>query len=73
MAIGGRPDGLPYLSLQFAPEYQTICEANMADHGLGGQAGDPTYRCLPLGMPRLMGIYVWGNESHGGAGTLPTS
>jgi hypothetical protein len=26
----------------------------MAEQALGGQAGDPTYRCLPSGMPRVM-------------------
>jgi hypothetical protein len=39
------------------PEYQAIFEANLADQTLGGQAGDPTYKCLPLGMPRLMSVY----------------
>jgi hypothetical protein len=66
------PTGLPYISLQYdphkpggrgqqaplTPEYQAIFEANMADQALGGQGGDPTYKCLPLGMPRLMGVYV---------------
>jgi hypothetical protein len=70
------PTGLPYISLQYDPhkpggrgqeapltqEYQAVFEANMADQALGGQAGDPTYRCLPLGMPRLMGVYVGGME-----------
>jgi hypothetical protein len=70
------PTGLPFISLQFdphkpggrgqqaplTPEYQAIFEANMADQALGGQAGDPTYKCLPLGMPRLMGIYTGGME-----------
>jgi hypothetical protein len=39
------------------PEYQKIFEANLADQELGGQAGDPTYRCLSPGMPRIMGPY----------------
>jgi len=39
------------------PEYQTIFEANLADQAQGGQAGDPTYRCLSPGMPRVMGPY----------------
>jgi hypothetical protein len=70
------PTGLPYISLQYDPhkpggrgqeapltqEYLAVFEANMADQALGGQAGDPTYRCLPLGMPRLMGVYVGGME-----------
>jgi hypothetical protein len=36
------------------PEYQAVFEANMAEQALGGRAGDPTYRCLPSGMPRVM-------------------
>jgi hypothetical protein len=62
------PNGLPSTSFQFDPhrpagraqqapltaEYQAIFEANMAEQGQGGQAGDPTYRCLPSGMPRVM-------------------
>ena len=39
------------------PEYQKIFEANLADQALGGQAGDPTYRCLSPGMPRIMAPY----------------
>jgi hypothetical protein len=62
------PTGLSSSSLQYdprkpagrgqnaplTPEYQAIFEANMAEQALGGQAGDPTYRCLPSGMPRVM-------------------
>jgi hypothetical protein len=62
------PTGLSSTSLQYdphkpagraqnaplTPEYQAIFEANMAEQALGGQAGDPTYRCLPSGMPRVM-------------------
>jgi hypothetical protein len=60
-----------YLGVQFDPhkpagpgqnapltaEYQKIFEANLADQALGGQAGDPTYRCLSPGMPRIMAPY----------------
>jgi hypothetical protein len=38
-------------------EYQAIFEANLADQALGGQAGDPTFKCLSPGMPRVMGPY----------------
>ena len=38
-------------------EYQAIYEANLADQALGGQAIDPTYRCLSPGMPRIMHAY----------------
>jgi hypothetical protein len=40
------------------PEYQKIFEANMAEHALGGQAGDPTAICISPGMPRVMGAYA---------------
>ncbi len=36
------------------PEYQKIYEAGLADEKLGGQGNDPTYTCLPDGMPRVM-------------------
>ncbi|HEY7298822.1 MAG TPA: hypothetical protein VH684_13020 [Xanthobacteraceae bacterium] len=40
------------------PEYQKIFEAGIADEKLGGQGNDPTYTCLPDGMPRVMnGIF----------------
>jgi hypothetical protein len=40
------------------PKYQAIFEANMAEHALGGQAGDPTAICISPGMPRVMGAYA---------------
>src|SRR2546426_6109506 len=39
------------------PEYQVIYEANLADQAAGGQGTDPTYICLPPGMPRQMNVY----------------
>jgi hypothetical protein len=39
------------------PEYQAIHEASIADQKAGGQGNDPTYLCLPPGMPRLMNLY----------------
>jgi hypothetical protein len=36
------------------PEYQAIFEAGLADQAAGGQGNDPTYRCIPMGMPRGM-------------------
>ena len=39
------------------PEYQAILEASIADQAAGGQGNDPTYKCLPPGMPRLMNLY----------------
>jgi hypothetical protein len=35
-------------------EYRAVHEASIADQAAGGQGGDPTYRCLPMGMPRQM-------------------
>ena len=35
------------------PEYQAIYEAGLADQAAGGQGTDPTYRCIPFGMPRM--------------------
>src|SRR2546428_9004647 len=34
------------------PEYQAVFEANLADQAAGGQGTDPTYICIPDGMPR---------------------
>jgi hypothetical protein len=36
------------------PEYQAIFEAGLADQAAGGQGTDPTYLCIPAGMPRGM-------------------
>jgi hypothetical protein len=38
-------------------EYQAIFGANLADQAAGGQGNDPTYVCLPNGMPRAMSAY----------------
>jgi len=38
------------------PEYQAIYEANLADQAAGGQGTDPTYTCIPDGMPRAMNV-----------------
>jgi hypothetical protein len=51
-----KPAG-PGQQAPLTPEYQKIFEANLADQELGGQAGDPTYKCLSPGMPRIMGPY----------------
>jgi hypothetical protein len=39
------------------PEYQAIFEANAADLAAGGQTNNPTIRCIPPGMPRIMIMY----------------
>jgi hypothetical protein len=51
-----KPAG-PGQEAPLTPEYQAIFEANLADQVLGGQAGDPTFRCLSPGMPRVMAPY----------------
>jgi hypothetical protein len=38
------------------PEYQAIFEAGLADQKTGGQGNDPTYICIPDGMPRVMNV-----------------
>jgi hypothetical protein len=38
------------------PEYQTLYRANLADQAAGGQGADPTGRCIPPGMPRMMTV-----------------
>ena len=37
-------------------EYQRIFEAGLADQAAGGQGNDPTYTCIPPGMPRAMTV-----------------
>jgi hypothetical protein len=38
------------------PEYQAIYEANLRDQEAGGMGTDPTYTCIPDGMPRAMNV-----------------
>jgi hypothetical protein len=47
----------PAQQAPLTPEYQAIYEASLADQAEGGQAGDPTFKCLSPGMPRIMGPY----------------
>ena len=37
-------------------EYQAIYEANLKDQAAGGQGTDPTYTCIPDGIPRAMNV-----------------
>jgi hypothetical protein len=37
-------------------EYQAIYEANLKDQAAGGQGTDPTFTCIPDGMPRAMNV-----------------
>jgi hypothetical protein len=36
------------------PEYQALFEWNLADQASGGHGTDPTFTCIPDGMPRAM-------------------
>ena len=36
------------------PEYQAVFSANVKDEADGGPPADPTSRCVPAGMPRVM-------------------
>jgi hypothetical protein len=61
-AVGQPPHdpSKPFGRGQQAPliaEYQAVFEANLADQAAGGQGNDPTYVCLPNGMPRAMSAY----------------
>jgi hypothetical protein len=38
------------------PEYQKVFESGLADQAAGGQGNDPTYTCIPPGMPRAMTV-----------------
>jgi hypothetical protein len=38
------------------PEYQANYEANIKDQEEGGMGTDPTYTCIPDGMPRAMNV-----------------
>jgi hypothetical protein len=38
------------------PEFQKIFESGLADQQAGGQGNDPTYICIPDGMPRVMNV-----------------
>ena len=48
--------GLPQQA-PLTPEYQAIFEANLNDQAAGGQGTDPTWTCIPPGMPRMMNVY----------------
>jgi hypothetical protein len=39
------------------PEYQKIFEWNTADQKAGGHGWEPSWMCLPPGMPRIMNAY----------------
>jgi hypothetical protein len=39
------------------PEYQAIFDANTASQKSGGHGDEPSYACLPPGMPRIMNVF----------------
>jgi hypothetical protein len=48
------------LNAQQAPltdEYKAVHAASIAGQKAGGQGNDPTYTCVPPGLPRIMSIY----------------
>ena len=52
-ALGaGRADKAP-----LTPEYQKIFEWNTADQKAGGHGWEPSWMCLPPGMPRIMNAF----------------
>ncbi len=51
----GKPRG-PGQEAPLTPEYQALYEANLKDQAEGGQGDDPTYTCIPDGMPRAMNV-----------------
>jgi hypothetical protein len=48
-----KPPGLAQQA-PLTPEYQALYEANLAQQAGGQQGLDPTYQCVPGGMPRSM-------------------
>src|ERR1022692_3394487 len=38
------------------PQYQALFESSLADQAAGGQGNDPTFTCIPPGMPRAMTV-----------------
>jgi hypothetical protein len=48
-----KPPGLAQQA-PLTPEYQAIYEAGLASQRNGGQGTDPSYRCIPAAMPRIM-------------------
>jgi hypothetical protein len=39
------------------PEYQAIMDWNVADQAAGGHGTEPSWMCLPPGMPRIMNVF----------------
>ncbi|HEY4403563.1 MAG TPA: hypothetical protein VGN55_02830 [Xanthobacteraceae bacterium] len=39
------------------PEYQALFDWNVADQKAGGHGSEPSWMCLPPGMPRIMNVF----------------
>ena len=58
-----RPDGVRPVWVQagdkapLTAEYQKIMDANVADQKVGGMGTEPSWMCLPPGMPRIMNVF----------------
>jgi hypothetical protein len=48
-----KPNGLPQQA-PLKPEFQAKLEASLKDIEAGGQGENSTYKCIPMGMPRMM-------------------
>jgi len=48
-----KPGGLGQQA-PLTPDYLAIYEASLRDQAAGGQGNDPTFLCVPAGMPRIM-------------------
>jgi hypothetical protein len=58
-----RPEGVRPVWVQagdkapLTAEYQKIMDANVADQKTGGMGTEPSWMCLPPGMPRIMNVF----------------
>jgi hypothetical protein len=58
-----RPEGVRPVWVQagdkapLTPEYQAIFDWNVADQKVGGMGTEPSWSCLPPGMPRIMNVF----------------
>jgi hypothetical protein len=58
-----RPEGVRPVWVQagdkapLTPEYQAIFDWNVADQKAGGMGTEPSWMCLPPGMPRIMNVF----------------
>ncbi len=48
-----KPNGLPQQA-PLKPEFQARLEVSLKDIEAGGQGENSTYKCIPMGMPRMM-------------------